>query len=251
MKTDALVMRAPVHPSSSQRSPALRSRVADGRGIANTKTIVRVILIGSAVARPAPSAAVENLEAQGRRVVQSLQEMRQAQVVRQKWDLSCGSAALSTLLTFHLGDPVSEADIITSILRRSDPVRIRARQGFSLLDLKRFAESRGHQADGYGRLNMQQLQRMGPAIVPTRIDGYDHFVVFRGVQDGRVVVADPAFGNRSMTVEQFEALWPRRIAFVVKRRDGRVVPSSLALTGNLAFPRVPASVVRQLIGERP
>jgi uncharacterized protein len=181
--------------------------------------------------------------------VRSLVEARQAHVVRQSWDLSCGAAALSTILTFHVGDPVSEADIIRSILRRSDPVRIRARQGFSLLDLKRFVLSRGHLADGYGRLNLVQLLRLGPAIVPTRIDGYDHFVVFRGVQDGRVILADPAFGNRTMRVEQFEALWPRRIAFVVKRSDGMTVPSSLAVTGDFPVPTVPPAVIRQVIGE--
>ena len=155
-------------------------------------------------------------EARGRKVVRSLQEIRHDRVVLQKWDLSCGSAALGTLLTFDLGDPVSEAEIIASILQRADPVKIRARQGFSLLDLKRYAVSRGHEADGYGKLDIKQLAQLAPAIVPTVIGGNDHFVVFRGVEDGHVLLADPGFGNRSMTVDQFESLWPRRIAFVVK-----------------------------------
>ena len=157
----------------------------------------------------------------GRKYVRSLQEIREERVVRQKWDLSCGSAALSTLLTFDVDDPVGEEEIITSILRRADPVKIRARQGFSLLDLKRFAVSRGHEADGYGKLDLKHLAQMAPAIVPTVIGGNDHFVVFRGVEDGHVLLADPGFGNRSMTVDQFEAVWPRRIAFVVRPKDGQ------------------------------
>jgi predicted double-glycine peptidase len=156
--------------------------------------------------------------ARGQKFVRSLQEIRHDRVVLQKWDLSCGSAALSTLLTFDVDDPVAEEEIIATILRRTDPVKIRARKGFSLLDLKRFAVSRGHEADGYGKLDMKQLAQLGPAIVPTVIGGNDHFVVFRGVEAGHVLLADPGFGNRSMTIDQFESVWPRRIAFVVKRR---------------------------------
>jgi predicted double-glycine peptidase len=137
-------------------------------------------------------------------------------VVRQRWDLSCGAAALSTVLTYDVGDPVSEPEIVASILQRADPVRIRARQGFSLLDLKRFVVSRGHTAEGYGNLDVAHLVRLAPAIVPTVLGGYNHFVVFRGVRNGHVMLADPAFGNRTMTVEQFESRWPRRIAFVVR-----------------------------------
>lgn len=156
----------------------------------------------------------------GTKAVRSLQEIRHDRVVLQKWDLSCGSAALSTLLTYDVGDPVDEEEVITSVLQRADPVKIRARQGFSLLDLKRYAVSRGHQADGYGKLDMKHLAQLAPAIVPTKIGGNDHFVVFRGVQDGHVLLADPGFGNRSMTVAQFEDVWPRRIAFVVTPRPG-------------------------------
>jgi predicted double-glycine peptidase len=175
--------------------------------------------------------------------------MRQAQVVRQQWDLSCGAAALATLLTFHVDDPVNEADIVRNILERSEPVRIRARQGFSLLDLKRFAVSRGHLADGYGRLDLAQLERLGPAIVPTRIDGYNHFVVFRGVQGDRVLLADPAFGNRTMTVHQFEALWTRRIAFVVRRGDNPGNASARAVSSSAEVPIVRAPVLREAMGD--
>lgn len=180
------------------------------------------------------------------KAVRSLLEVRQANVVRQRWDLSCGAAALSTILTYHLDDPVSEAEIIRSILRRSDPVRIRARQGFSLLDLKQFANGRGHPAEGYGQLDLQHLERLAPAIVPTRIGGYNHFVVFRGRVGDRVLLADPAFGNRTMTVDRFDSLWPMRIAFVVggdRRRR-----STLATVDLATVPIVPGWAIRRAIG---
>jgi len=159
-------------------------------------------------------------EARGRKTVRSLQELRQDRVVRQRWDLSCGSAALSTLLTYDVGDPVREEEIIETMLRRADPVKIRARQGFSLLDLKRYAVSRGHEADGYGRLDIAQLAKLAPAIVPTVMAGNNHFVVVRGIRDGHVIIADPGFGNRTMTVAAFEEVWPKRIAFVVRPKKG-------------------------------
>ena len=181
----------------------------------------------------------------GRTDVRSLQEIRQDRVVRQRWDLSCGSAALSTLLTFDLDDPVSEGEIIASILQRADPVRIRARQGFSLLDLKRFAVARGHEAEGYGRLDVAQLARLAPAIVPTIIGGVDHFVVVRGIREGHVLLADPGFGNRTMTVERFESIWPRRIAFVVRPTEGELTGAQ-SDESEIAIVRPP--VVREAVG---
>jgi predicted double-glycine peptidase len=199
-----------------------RRRSATGH-VAGTRRVALAVLLSLAWGAAAPAASAS--EARGRKTVRSLQEIRTERVVRQAWDLSCGSAALSTLLTYDLGDRVAEAEIISSILRVSDPVRIRARRGFSLLDLKRFAESRGHVAEGYGSVDIEHLARMAPAIVPTTIGGYNHFVVFRGVRDGHVLLADPAFGNRTMTVDRFEALWPQRIAFVVRPAGGERLPS--------------------------
>lgn len=155
-----------------------------------------VALVASAVA---PQTVLAGL---GDRPVQSMWEIRQAEVVRQKWDLSCGAAALSTLFTYQHGDPISEAEIIRDVLRRADPIKIRARQGFSLLDLKRFAERRGYSAEGYGSVELQDLIGFAPAIVPTQLDGYNHFVVFRGVRGDRVLFADPAYGNRTMKIDR-------------------------------------------------
>src|SRR5689334_17325472 len=78
--------------------------------------------------------------------VQSLLEVRQQGVVMQHWDTSCGAAALATVLTYGLRDPVSEKTAALGMLRRTDPLRVKVRGGFSLLDMKRFAESRGYTA---------------------------------------------------------------------------------------------------------
>jgi len=148
--------------------------------------------------------------------VKSLMEIRNAQVVRQRWDYSCGSAALSTVLTYHLGDPTPESAVVVSILRLSDPVRVRSRGGFSLLDLKHYLGRRGYDSAGYVDLELHELEAFAvPPIIPVSLKGYDHFVVFRGRHGDRVVLADPAFGNMTMSVARFLELWESKIAFVV------------------------------------
>lgn len=149
--------------------------------------------------------------------VVSIAELRHATVVMQRWDLSCGAAALATLLTHDLGDPVGERAAAEAMLGRTDPLRVRVQGGFSLLDLQEYAEVRGYEASGYGQVSLEALVEMAPAIVPIDSHGYDHFVVFRGVRRGEVVLADPAFGRRTMPVERFSRVWKLRVAFVVTR----------------------------------
>jgi uncharacterized protein len=57
--------------------------------------------------------------------------------------------------------------------------------------------------------------------------------VFRGIWGDRVLLADPAWGNRVMSVEGFEDAWldfPEfgKVGFVVQRRDGVEPPNRLA-----------------------
>jgi uncharacterized protein len=146
----------------------------------------------------------------------SWQSLRQGNVTRQKWDLSCGAAALSTIFTYDLDVPVSESEIVVWILHRTNPVKIRANGGFSLFDLKRFAKFRGYDAVGYADMTLDDLQELRrPAIVATTVHTLNHFMVFRGKVADRVVLADPAFGTTTMTVQQFQSIWARGIAFVV------------------------------------
>lgn len=146
-----------------------------------------------------------------REPVRSLLEMRHHNVVIQEWDLSCGAAALTTVLNHQFGDPVSEKEIATALVNRKeyidDPRLVQARQGFSLLDLKRVAESRGFVGTGYGKMTVDDLVERAPVLVPIVSNGYNHFVIFRGQMGNRVLVADPAFGNHTMRIDKFEHAW--------------------------------------------
>lgn len=170
------------------------------------------------------------------RIVKSLLEMRRENVVMQKWDLSCGAAALTTLLNFQHHDMVTEKQVATGLMGREEyvknPLLVNIRQGFSLLDLKRYADERGYEGIGYGKLTLDSLVKKAPIIVPLNLLGYNHFVVFRGIKGNRVLLADPAWGNRTLLVEQFESAWinfPQmgRVGFAVARTDGVSTPNLL------------------------
>jgi predicted double-glycine peptidase len=151
------------------------------------------------------------------KAVRSLLELRDQALVRQHWDLSCGAAAVATLLTYQWNDPVTERQAALGMLRAGDARLVRARLGFSLLDLKRFAATRGLQATGYADLSLDELIGMAPAIVPLQARGGGHFVVVRGRRGDRILVGDPAFGNRTLTTDAFLKLWTSRIGFVLFR----------------------------------
>jgi uncharacterized protein len=159
--------------------------------------------------------------------VRSLLEMRQKNVVVQQWDTSCGAAALATLLKYQHGLPASEKEIAEAMLRTGDALKVKVRGGFSLLDLKRYADARGLEGVGFLQLDVDDLVAMAPAIVPIMTRGYPHFVVVRGRADGKLVLADPAFGNRTMDLETFQKAWTGNIGFIVRRRDGIVPPNEL------------------------
>ena len=175
----------------------------------------------------APTPAYNGEDSRKGQPVRSLLEIRRDKVVVQQWDISCGAAALATILTYQHNDPVPEKKIAEAMLRRTDPLRVKYRGGFSLLDLKRFAETRGYTADGYMEVTLENLMEFGPSIVPVSTSGYNHFVVFRGIVADHVLLADPAFGNRTMTIEQFEEAWLQNMAFVVSRADGKPAPNQL------------------------
>lgn len=167
------------------------------------------------------------------RPVKSLLEMRREIVIAQEWDVSCGAAALATLLNFQFGEPVTEREVAKSLVRRreyvADPMLVRARQGYSLLDLKRDVDSRGYVGIGYGSMSVEDLVERAPVIVPIDANGYRHFVIFRGVCRNRVLLADPAWGNRTMPIDKFESMWLDypgigKVGFVVVEQDRANAP---------------------------
>lgn len=172
--------------------------------------------------------------------VTSLKEARFKRTIKQQYDFSCGSAALATLLTYQYNYPVSEQTAFAQMYEHGDQAKIR-QQGFSLLDIRRFLDEHGFVADGY-ELPLQKLAETNtPAIVLITEHGYHHFVVVKGLRNGRVLIGDPATGTRPIPLSSFEEKWEDHVFFVIHNkpgqalfndpRDWRVAPAAPLYTG--------------------
>jgi predicted double-glycine peptidase len=155
--------------------------------------------------------------------VKTYTDLRFDQVIRQAFDLSCGAAAVATLLQHGWDVATSEKAVIEQVVEGADKEQQEkiAKSGFSMLELKEYGESRGFAVGGFRLDDVRKLEKLKvPAITLTNIRGYNHFVVIKGVKDGRVFIADPAFGNRVRSYEDFDAEW-NSVVLVFVRQDLR------------------------------
>lgn len=138
--------------------------------------------------------------------VRSWEDMKFTSTIHQKYDFSCGSAALATLLTYVYHVPITEAAVFKSMYHHGDAARIR-RLGFSLLDMKNYLARHGIAANGF-KASLDKLAALKvPAIVLINYRGYHHFVLVRGIENGRVLISDPSLGLRTESVATFSHQW--------------------------------------------
>lgn len=127
-------------------------------------------------------------------------------VVRQRYDFSCGSAAIATLLTYHYGVATSETTPFRAMWEKGDRDAIR-KVGFSMLDMKNYLASRGYRAEGF-RLTIDQLKQVRrPSIVLLDLKGFKHFVVIKGIRGDRVLTGDSVLGLNEYSLGDFEKHW--------------------------------------------
>ena len=178
------------------------------------------LLFGSAHADAAELSLPSGMRV-GAMPVKSMKDLRFQATMRQQYDFSCGSAALATLLTHHYQTPVTEQLAFQEMFTTGDQQKIR-REGFSLLDMQRFLKNRGFTANGFQLPLDKLIEAKLPAIVLISDNGYNHFVVVKGADDGRILLGDPSRGTRLMPRERFESLWANRILFVI--HEGPIKP---------------------------
>jgi uncharacterized protein len=152
--------------------------------------------------------------------VTSIRTARMARTVLQQYDFSCGSAAIATLLTHHYGHPVAEEEVLRAMYAEGDQEKIR-KEGFSMLDMKRYLQSIGYAADGFQQTLDKLAQARLPAILLMNENGYHHFVVVKGVSPDRVLVGDPARGVRALPRADLEAAWIGGLLFVIHDHVGQ------------------------------
>lgn len=157
-------------------------------------------------------------------------ELKYRHIVRQAFDYSCGSAALVTILHFHLGLKVTEQQAMEGMLEKGEKEKIIERRGFSLLDMKRYVASLGVEGAGFRAEIKDLLTLEQPAIVPIDYAGAKHFVVLRGIRNGVVFIADPSAGNIVFSLAEFATLWDKNTLFILNAPQGQTPPAQLALS---------------------
>ncbi len=115
------------------------------------------------------------------------------------------------------GTPIDEQTVFNRMYALGDQAKIQ-REGFSLLDMKRFLASLGFEADGFEQPLNKLLEARVPAIVLINRNGYQHFVVVKGLQGRRVLLGDPSQGTRAVPLDEFESQWQSKLLFVIHNR---------------------------------
>ncbi len=150
-------------------------------------------------------------------------------IVKQAYDYSCGSAALTTLLNGYLGMHNDERTVMDGLLKYGEYDRIVQRRSFSLLDMKRYVNAIGYNSNGFKGTFQDLVTLDKPAIVPIAYAGFKHFVVYKAFKNGHVFVADPALGNISFTADHFQEVWDNNIMFIITPDKGQPTTDILAL----------------------
>jgi len=151
----------------------------------------------------ADSAWLQTHSAAGRVRVQSWKTLRDARIVKQDSDYSCGAASLATLLTEYYQFPVSEQ----ALLQAMDKGEMSA----SFEDMARALVAQfGFKAQGFAASWEQLVKLRVPVVVYLKHRKNDHFSVLRGIDANTVWLADPSLGNRTYSKAQFLAMWQTR-----------------------------------------
>ena len=164
----------------------------------------------------------------------SWREIRRQNIVMQGFDYSCGAAALATLLRYFWGDNVNEETVLHTIdeLLTAAELKDRFENGLAMADLRRAAVDLGYLSE-VGKISFGELaQSKVPLLVAITADGYDHFVVVRGIFGENVYLADPVRGNIRVRTTLFQSQWQQNAVLVVLK--AKVQP-----------PRISALTVRQ------
>lgn len=138
--------------------------------------------------------------------VVSWRDMPFQTVKHQAYDYSCGSAAVATLMTYAYNMPISEKEVFREMFQRGDQNKIR-REGFSMLDMSNYLNAKGLNAKGYRLKPAAILKYKLPFIALINSKGYNHFVVVKTTDGGRVLVGDPNTGNTLYSWEDFKKMW--------------------------------------------
>lgn len=172
-------------------------------------TVMSVILAAISTSSYSAEPIVRDAARTFQQPVTSWKALRERHVVMQRYDFSCGAAAIATVAKYYWRDEASEEQFLKAILKElsAEEVKDRVKNGLSMTDLKDVAVSEGYLA-ALGKLDLHELyESKVPLIVRINRRGHEHFVVLRGFAEDRVFLADPLRGNIRVPVDRFVCEW--------------------------------------------
>ena len=180
------------------------------------------------------------------REVRSWDELKDTNLVRQKYDYSCGAASLSSILSYYYGISTSEKEILDSLLESKGidveqkeiieiDEELRAKAHLSFLDLAHYAEQKGLRAMGLA-LDLESLARLqAPVIIYVNVRDVEHFSVYKGIDEHYVYLADPSFGNIKVSISKFKEMFYQREDLTYPGKILAILPGSAEVEVNEAF----------------
>ena len=127
-------------------------------------------------------------------------------VEKQLDEMNCGVACLATICAYYGVNNISLA--IIREFAKTD------RDGNSIYSLKIAAEKLNMNCKAYSAELDELIDGSVklPIVVHTNIDGlYNHFMVLFEINHKRVVLGDPANGQITMTIDEFEKIWTNKL----------------------------------------
>ena len=188
------------------------------------------------------------------RKVRNYRQLKRQNIVMQRRDYSCGAAALATVAYYYWGDQVDE-EFFLSILDHIltvEEAEERVENGLAMTDLRRAAVEAGYNAI-VGKVSFAKLtDSKVPLVIGITVNGYDHFVVYRGTDGIYVYLADPIRGNLRVISHEFIKQWQKNAILAIAKPGAKVkLYSRLSITGEELFlGKINDQVIRTAI-ERP
>ena len=119
--------------------------------------------------------------------------------VRQHSRFYCGLACLASVTRYHGGDTTQE---------KLQAISGTTLNGTSLLGLYQAAKKSGFNAGGYEATTESLKGLDAPVILHTiTSEGFEHFVVCYGFNNGKFIIGDPGQGVVQLTETEVEAIW--------------------------------------------
>lgn len=135
-------------------------------------------------------------------------------IIRQTSDVTCGPAALASLLHFYFGDTATEEEMakLSGTYEKGTS---------TLLGLRNACRSKGYEAVGYRMTLPQLLDEVDSSGVPVLVHFKTpslHYALVLGQVDNFILVSDPSQGNLSMDVADFLRRWDGMALVVTSSR---------------------------------